>query len=37
VQTAPNFSGANAKLFQISVVPMPSFSKESFGGFVEFQ
>ena len=26
-----------AKLFQISVVPMPSFSKECFGGFVEFQ
>ena len=36
-QTPPNFCGANAKLFQISVVPMPSFSKECFGRFMEFQ
>jgi hypothetical protein len=28
---------ANAKHFQISVVPMPSFSKESLGGFEGFQ
>jgi hypothetical protein len=26
-----------AKLFQISVVPIPSFSKDSLGGFVGFQ
>jgi hypothetical protein len=25
------------KPFQINAVPMPSFSKECFGGFVEFQ
>jgi hypothetical protein len=25
------------KYFQRNVVPMPSFSKECFGGFVEFQ
>jgi hypothetical protein len=28
---------ALATLFQRSVVPMPSFSKDSFGGFVGFQ
>ena len=27
----------NAKYFQISVVPMPSFSKQRLGGFVGFQ
>jgi hypothetical protein len=26
-----------AQLFQRSAVPLPSFSKESFGGFVGFQ
>jgi hypothetical protein len=33
----PNLCRANAKHFQISVVPMPSFSKDCFGGFVGFQ
>jgi hypothetical protein len=28
---------AFSKHFQRNVVPMPSFSKDSFGGFVEFQ
>jgi hypothetical protein len=37
VETPPNLCGANAKHFQISVVPMPSFSKECLGGFVGFQ
>jgi hypothetical protein len=37
ISSAPNFFGSNAKHFQISVVPMPSFSKDSFGGFVGFQ
>jgi hypothetical protein len=34
---SPNLCGANANHFQISVVPMPSFSKECLGGFEGFQ
>src|SRR5271156_5287888 len=35
--SSPNSYGSNAKNFQISVVPMPSFAKDSFGGFAGFQ
>jgi hypothetical protein len=36
-QKPPNLCGANPEHFQICMVPTPSFSKESFGGFVGFQ
>jgi hypothetical protein len=37
ISSAPKFPRLQCKHFQISVVPMPSFSKDSFGGFVGFQ
>jgi hypothetical protein len=37
VETVSKLCGANANHFQISVVPMPSFSKECLGGFEGFQ
>jgi hypothetical protein len=37
ISSAPKFPRLQCKHFQISVGPMPSFSKDSFGGFVGFQ